>query len=357
MLFKEIDFPQEILRARDADELVIFAGAGVSKPAPSCLPLFPELAERIGKGCSIALEANEAPDHYLGKLKDAGVNVHEASARILVNDQTKPHALHRLLYELYPSRDAVRIVTTNFDTHFSTAARELYGTDIPTYCAPALPLGNDFHGLVYIHGCAGKEPNRCVLTDEDFGRAYLTEAWAARFIASMLSKYVVVFIGYSYNDVVMSFLARGLPPKAQKDRFAFSLDDPASLRKWSHLAIKPLVYQKTTGLNSHQQITDATAKVVDVLNSGLLGTAARIQSILQSSPPLEGEDSDYLKFCLTNLETARIFFTHARQPKVSPADLVKWLDWLDVSGFVKPLCDPNRNLDDFYSELAFWLTD
>src|SRR5713101_6957413 len=101
MLFRTIDFPEEILRARDAGELVVFAGAGVSKPPPSSLPLFQALAVQIGRGSGITFEDNEPADHYLGRLKMKGINVHEASARILVNDETKYHTLHRLLFELF----------------------------------------------------------------------------------------------------------------------------------------------------------------------------------------------------------------------------------------------------------------
>src|SRR6266508_2129601 len=127
MLFGAIDFPSEILRARDAGELVVFAGAGVSMPPPSSLPSFIQLAEQIGASSGIPFESNEPADHYLGRLKMRGVNVHEASARILVNDNTQPHILHRLLYELFPSQETIRLVTTNFDTHFTTAANNLFG--------------------------------------------------------------------------------------------------------------------------------------------------------------------------------------------------------------------------------------
>lgn len=354
MLFGTIDFPEEILRARDAGELVVFAGAGVSMPPPSSLPSFRGLADQIGEGSGIAFENNEAADRYLGRLKLRGINVYEASKNILVNDHTEHHALHRLLFDLFPSRDAVRLVTTNFDTHFSTAARELYGTEIPTFFAPALPLGNDFTGLVYLHGCASEKANRCVLTDEDFGRAYLTEAWAARFIASMFSQYVVVFVGYSFKDTVMNYLARGLPPRAQKKRFAFTLNNDDDLQKWEHLSIKPLLYLETSGVNSHQAITDSVAKFVEVLSLGLLGQAQRIESIPEAPPPLEGEDSDYLTFSITKLETARIFFRHIRPPKIEPTH---WLIWMDNHGLLKPLFDPQAKLEEWEYELSIWLAE
>jgi hypothetical protein len=113
-------------------------------------------------------------------------------------------------------------VTTNFDTHFSVAAEGLFQAKVETFYGPALPLGYDFTGLVYLHGCAGKDAGRCVLTDGNFGRAYLTDAWATRFLAAMFTQYVVLFVGYSHDDPVMNYLARGLSPIGQKSRFAFA---------------------------------------------------------------------------------------------------------------------------------------
>src|SRR5207247_1672794 len=106
--------------------------------------------------------------------------------------------------------------------HFTTSVNEPLQGQAKIFYAPALPLGDDFNGLVYLHGSAAEAPHHCILTDEDFGRAYLTQAWASRFLAAMFSRYVVLFVGYSHDDTVMNYLARGLPPVAQKARFALT---------------------------------------------------------------------------------------------------------------------------------------
>src|ERR1017187_8913276 len=204
MLIKGIDLPEILLRAQEAGGLVVFAGAGVSCPPPSNLPLFDSLALQIGKNSAVEMDSGEPADHYLGRLKQRGINVHERSARILVNDDTKPHALHRQLLKLFPAVEDVRIVTTNFDTHFSIGSKDVFGISPEIFYTPALPLGDDFNGIVYLHGCAGKQPKNCILTDEDFGRAYLTQTRASRFLAAMFSRYVVLFVGYSHNDAVMN---------------------------------------------------------------------------------------------------------------------------------------------------------
>jgi hypothetical protein len=69
---------------------------------------------------------------------------------------------------LFPDDAPVRLVTTNFDTHLSTTLKQQFGSAFETFHAPALPLGDDFTGLVYLHGAAAKNAEQCVLTDEDF---------------------------------------------------------------------------------------------------------------------------------------------------------------------------------------------
>ena len=116
------------------------------------------------------------------------------------------------MLKLFRSGNAVRLVTTNFDSHFTTAAEDLYEGTVPIFSAPALPVGNRFQGIVYLHGDVSQDPKELVLTDGDFGRAYLTEGWARRFLQEMSAKYTVLFVGYSHRDVVI--LAD--PPQLQR---------------------------------------------------------------------------------------------------------------------------------------------
>ena len=60
-----------------------------------------------------------------------------------------PNPLHEAIAELAAAAPVVRIVTTNYDRHLSTALRKR-GVDFEEYIAPALPMGNNFTGLVYL---------------------------------------------------------------------------------------------------------------------------------------------------------------------------------------------------------------
>ena len=184
MLIKGVEFPEQLILDQNEGKLVIFAGAGVSLVKPSSLPDFVTLTEQI---VSRKLKNNEMDklDRVLGISKNAGVNVHRAAKEFIDLEGSQPTALHISLLNLFPDLSTVRVVTTNFDLHFTSAAKKLFGESPEEYYAPALPLGNDFKGIVYLHGSLNRDEQRFVLTDSDFGRAYLTEGWATRFLWSL----------------------------------------------------------------------------------------------------------------------------------------------------------------------------
>ena len=164
-----IDFLSPLLSALRDGELVIFAGAGVSMGEPACLPSFKELAEKIAQGTGEALQDGESEDHFLGRLDQKGVKVHERAVRGLPGNNPKPTALHKNLLRLYQKGEQVRVVTTNFDLLFEEAAQDVFGTVPKVSQAPELPQGRDFYGIAHIHGDLN-HPQGLVLTDKDFGR-------------------------------------------------------------------------------------------------------------------------------------------------------------------------------------------
>jgi SIR2-like domain len=223
MHFGCVDFPSKLVESRTAGNLVVFAGAGVSIPPPSNLPDFKKLAIELAQS-SKTLEKGEPLDRFLGRL-DPELRIHEHTRDRLRRPDSKPNPLHFSLLKLFGGASTVRLVTTNFDHHFAEAAAELWSGESPEiFAAPALPAGGDFLGLVHLHGSVTRDPKRMVLTDVDFGKAYLTEGWARRFLLEMFSKYAVIFVGYSHNDPVMHYLARGLPSSTEDTRFALTLE-------------------------------------------------------------------------------------------------------------------------------------
>ena len=183
--FGSLNINDTILKALRDNRLVVFAGAGVSMGNPSGLPSFVELAKEISKGTGIHLDKKEPVDRFLGNLQYKGIDIKERAVEILTRPNSKPNSLHYDLLRLFRTKENIRLVTTNFDHHFETAACDLFGELPAVYRAPALPLGYDFDGIIYIHGSVTK-PKDIVLTDADFGHAYLTEGWARRFLLDVL---------------------------------------------------------------------------------------------------------------------------------------------------------------------------
>lgn len=268
--------------------MVLFAGAGVSVAPPSSYPQLRELATQIGEEASAKPREGEPLDRFLGRLSDEGVAVHEKIRDLLTDPRSRPSPLHYDLLRLFGSARDVRLVTTNFDTHFETAAAELFDEPMTVYRAPALPLGYRVDGLVYLHGTVVPDPSQVVLTDGDFGRAYLTEGWARRFLQDLFLTYTVVFAGYSHNDPVMNYLARGLPPQgggktAPVRRYA--LTPAKSHGHWRFLGIEPVTYSLVDGENPHQALADSVAQWATISSMEHGEHERRIREIVKKGPP------------------------------------------------------------------------
>ena len=216
MKIANIDFPKPLLNALRDGELVIFAGAGVSMGEPACLPSFKNLANKIAKGTGKTLQDGEPIDRFLGQLQDDGVKVHDRVARELSPPGLKTTDLHRNLLRLCSKSEQVRVVTTNFDLLFEQAAADVFNNSQPrVFQAPSLPLGRQFNGIVHIHGVV-RYPEEMVLTDKDFGRAYVTEGWAQRFLVDLFRSFTVLFVGYSHEDTIMNYLAASSAGKTRR---------------------------------------------------------------------------------------------------------------------------------------------
>ncbi|GAT32392.1 hypothetical protein TSACC_2790 [Terrimicrobium sacchariphilum] len=345
MINGAIEFPPEIIEAQNDGKLVIFAGAGISMPPPANLPDFNKLADEIGKGCRPRRQ-NEPPDEYLGSLHDRGkgVRVHERAKEILLREGSRPTPLHEALLKVFPHKVPVRLVTTNFDKHFTTAAADL-GITAPTYIAPALPLGNDFEGLVYLHGACSERPDKIVLTDADFGRAYLTEAWASRFLYQMFLTYTVLFIGYSHDDVVMKYIAKGLPANLGPRRFILTEKRD---RQWEPFGIQPLYYDLQDG-NSHVALTEGVQEWAAETHRGLYEKSEKIRSLVETAPPVFGtKDDHYLRDAVRKVETVKFFRKYTQRPE--------YLEWARNLGILKPLFSPEP-LNEVGEQIAEWFVD
>lgn len=336
-----IEFDECILDALRDNELVIFAGAGVSMGAPSGLASFEKLASDIAFGTGQIVSA--PLDRFLGQLKHANVAVHERAAKFLSPEGSAPNLLHHDLVRLFRSNEHIRLVTTNFDRHFETAAETLFGSIPSVYEAPALPLGREFRGIVHVHGCLS-QPNNMVLTDADFGRAYLTKGWARRFLVDVFRRYTVLFVGYSHSDVVMNYLARALPVDSVAGRFALTEEDGS----WNLLGIKPIHFNKCTGSSPYSELNEGIARLAGRVARGALDWQTRIAEICGRIPPVDQESIGEVEQALREVHTTRFLTNIARKPE--------WPKWLSNHKHLNKLFDTG-NLNERDNILAGWLAE
>jgi len=342
---REVNLPEEVLSALEDGRLVVFAGAGVSMSPPASFPDFDELAARVFEQTDRTLERqkSESVDRYFGRLKKHGIEVHQLVKEMLSNPNSQPTDLHRALFSLFSSAQSVRVVTTNFDRHFTTAGCSAFGAGLPVYFSPAVPLGRKFEGLVNLHGCVEQSAENLVLTDEDFGRAYLTDGWATRFLLGMFTQYTVLFIGYSHGDPVMQYLARGLPPGTKR----FVLAPAGNLAVWQHLDIAPIEYPLRATGEKHGALLDAVKAWVEFRRMGFGQHDERIKNIVERTPPLDPQAIDYVLSCLKQVSTLRFFADHAADPQ--------WLRWVFDRGLLDRLFLSTGATSDTDAIFAGWI--
>ncbi len=346
MRITNIDFPEQLIDAHRQGKLVVFAGAGVSTDQPSGLPDFATLALQVSGDPTVKPGENEPIDHFLGQLETGGVDVHARARDVIIRSDSKPNPIHTTLLSLFPSSETVRLVTTNFDAHFSTAAKQLFKSPTETFYAPALPLGHKFNGIVYLHGCINHPCENLVITDSDFGRAYLTDGWARRFLQTMFAEFTILFIGYSHSDVVMNYLSRALLPG---DGCRYAVTQPNEIEHWNYLGIQPITYNCPIP-GDHTPVPRAFEAWVNLTKMGSLDHERKIRGLVEVPPPLDTESQDYLKDALRNISNVRFFVQHAKTPS--------WLSWVEQNSkdFIQLFDASNNGSDELSQMWASWFS-
>lgn len=336
-----INFDDRIFSAIRDGKLVIFAGAGVSMGEPSNLPSYEKLAQMIASGTG--REAKKPYDKFLGQLEFHGVPVHKQAAGIFASIEGKPTTLHRDLLRLFRVKEHVRIVTTNYDHHFTTAANSLFDGPLKEYISPALPKGGSFSGIVHIHGRVS-EPECMILTDSDLGRAYLVDGYACRFLVETLKNYTVLFIGYSFDDYIVNFITRALPKENTENLFILSEED----KDWEFLGLNAIRFALGTENDSYSELNRSINILAERVNRGVLDWGARLSEICCGLPPIDEEVVSEIQQALSEVPIAKQF-TKATKG-------LEWPLWLDTRKHLDALFE-RPVLDEISRCFAHWLTE
>jgi len=342
------DIPERLLQAHEDGRVVFFCGAGISYPAR--LPGFAGLVEKVYETLATAPNAVQQAAIKVGQF-DTAIGLLEADivggretvrrtlAGILTPDlsATNATATHEALLTLGKCRNGhTRLITTNFDRLFEEviAAKSLL---IERFQAPLLPVPkNRWDGLVYLHSLlsaapASSELDRLVVSSGDFGLAYLTERWAARFVSELFRNYTVCFVGYSINDPVLRYMMDALAAdrllgESPPEMFAFGSfpkgKEDERANEWRAKNVTPILYREH---NRHAYLHKTLRAWAETYRDGVRGKERIVVECAMARPLASTRQDDFVGRLLWALSDpgglpARRF---------ADLDPVPSLDWLE----------------------------
>ena len=349
------DIPEHLLEAHEDGEVVFFCGAGISYPAG--LPGFECLVKRLYRRLAVNPDAeqqaaidSEQFDTAVALLEEKHVGgreqVREALNKILKpkSTDTKATATHKALLTLSENReDRRRLITTNFDRLFQTVMRR-EKLRVPIFQAPLLPVPKTrWNGLVYLHGLLAGKPdadnlNSLVVSSGDFGLAYLTERWAARFVSDLFRNFTVCFVGYSIGDPVLRYMMDALAADRQlgespREMFAFGShseeDHSSQTNKWKAKNVTPILYLEDRGHTNLHRTLDEWA---NTYGDGVSGKEHIVVQGALARPLTSTKQDDFVGRVLWALSDPSAL--PAKQfAEMNPVPSLEWLEALSGEGF------------------------
>ena len=259
--------PDELLFDCDNDNVIFFCGAGVSQEKAG-LPNFVELADRVCQ--NLGAQEDSQAKKGLEKVKDPSNEglisldkifsflekefstgqLHSAISQILKPSQNADFSAHEIMLRLSKQTDGkTKLVTTNFDRLFECGQEKNIELIEPSQLHnPNFIV--DFDGVAHIHGLLNKEYNApessgLILTETDFGKAYLSEGWATKFFLDLVKFKTIVFVGYSADDPPIRYLLNAIGGVKDISKI-YSFVENSKQEYWQNLdAVTPIFYQSS----------------------------------------------------------------------------------------------------------------
>ena len=345
------DVPERLLQAHEEGRAVFFCGAGISYPAR--LPGFAGLVEQLYSRLEAIPDPAQAAaikskryDTAVGLLETNFVGgrraVRQKIAEILDPVISAPNATttHDALLTLAECREGrTRLITTNFDRLFEHVIANRR-PPAERFKAPLLPVPKQrWDGLVYLHGLLPEDPaadnlDNLVVSSGDFGLAYLTERWAARFVSELLQNFVVCFVGYSIDDPVLRYMMDALAAdrllgESPSEMFAFGSfsegQEEARANEWRAKNVTPILYREHW---RHAYLHRTLRTWADTYRDGAHGKERMVVEYAMARPDTATRQDDFVSRMLWALSDPSAL------PAMRFADLnpVPSLDWLETFG-------------------------
>ena len=351
------DIPNDLANLIMSDNAVFFCGAGVSRNEG--LPDFRQLAQAavdlLGPHSLTIARPHLKHSRYDAALQLVYDRVpHTKLANLLKQKLTFRNGAslgaHRAVLKLAKHRTErrSRIVTTNFDDGFRRAAC-LNGDPTSSDVAPRLPpVRNDWWTLVALHGeLESDNIANLVLTSGQFGRAYMTEGWAARFVAELFRRFTVVFIGYSIDDPVMRYVVdayRAVDPIGEVQTYAFvgsSITKKQSvIAEWKAKHVEPIWYRIDRG--DHGLLYNSLCALSQLKQKGTSAPQAVLRRYCTGPADLlTTEDRTQVFWAMRRIEDKRDSSSSISSPSESalkavaqcaPSSITSWIRLIQESG-------------------------
>lgn len=245
-------------------------------------------------------------------------------------------AHHRNILRLSRSASGnIQVVTTNFDLLFERAQPKIRPIVPPSL--PRLDLSEPIDGVVYLHGrLADKsvgEQARYVISSPDFGRAYLAEGWAARFVKELRERHTLVFLGYGADDPPMRYLLEGLNDREnvtyENPIYAFAPDhDGEAVEAWIDKGVKAIPYDPE---RRHEALWDTVEHWANAATDSAAWEAQVINLARQRPQALRPFERGMVAEFVSTKRGAKVF------AEAMPSPSAEWLCVFDPSvRFGKP---------------------